>query len=131
MTKRDRIQRVETPDAPRPFGHYVQATTSGGQVFVSGQLAAGTDGSSHADEPFRAQTRRALQNLLAIVRASGGTVDTVLKVTAYIVGVEHWQAFNEEFAEVFGDTRPARSVVPVPALHNGYLIELDAVAAHA
>jgi 2-iminobutanoate/2-iminopropanoate deaminase len=128
MANANSVERVATHNAPRPSGHYVQATACGDLVFVSGQLAIGTDGSSHAQESFPAQTRRALQNMLSVVRASGSTPEKILKVTAYIVGVEHWSVFNESFAEAFGEVRPARSVVPVPALHNGYLIELEAIA---
>ena len=51
-----------------------------------------------------------------------------MNVTAYIVGTKNWAAFNDLYAEVFGDTRPARAVVPVPDLHHEYLIELTAVA---
>jgi enamine deaminase RidA (YjgF/YER057c/UK114 family) len=42
--------------------------------------------------------------------------------------LEHWRTFNAIYAEALGEYRPARSVVPVPALHHGYLIELDAIA---
>jgi enamine deaminase RidA (YjgF/YER057c/UK114 family) len=50
-------------------------------------------------------------------------------VTAYLVGVENWPRFNAIYAEVMGAARPARSVVPVPELHHGYLVEIDAIAA--
>jgi 2-iminobutanoate/2-iminopropanoate deaminase len=64
----------------------------------------------------------------AIVEGAGLSRDRIAKVTAYLVGVEHWPAFNAIYAEVLGDHRPARAVVPVPALHHGYLIELEAIA---
>ncbi|MDP9416177.1 MAG: RidA family protein, partial [Pseudomonadota bacterium] len=63
--------------------------------------------------------------------AGGGSADTVLRVTAYIVGIENWSAFNRIFAELFGDARPARAVVPVPELHHGYLVEVDGIAVRA
>jgi enamine deaminase RidA (YjgF/YER057c/UK114 family) len=53
----------------------------------------------------------------------------VLKVTVFLAGVEYWSKFNALYAEAFGEARPARSVVPVPALHYGCLIELEAIAA--
>ncbi len=71
----------------------------------------------------------ALGNVLAILKEAGSGPDRVLKVTAFIVGVENWPAFNRIYAEVFGDSRPARSVVPVPSLHHGCLIEIEAIAA--
>jgi 2-iminobutanoate/2-iminopropanoate deaminase len=122
------IIAIETERAPRPLGHYVQATEAAGVVFVSGQLAARADGGSLADQPFEIQARQALANIIAIVEGAGLGRDRIAKVTAYLVGVEHWPAFNAIYAEVLGDHRPARAVVPVPALHHGYLIELEAIA---
>jgi 2-iminobutanoate/2-iminopropanoate deaminase len=122
------LAAINTDSAPKPFGHYVQAMDTGGLVFVSGQLPARVGGTSLADMPFETQARQSLANLLAIVEGAGLRRDRIAKVTAYLVGVEHWSAFNAIYAEAFGEHRPARSVVPVPALHHGYLIELDAVA---
>lgn len=122
------VERIYTDKAPSPAGHYAQATAFGDLIFVSGQLAASPDGTSNADAPFEVQVRRALRNMLAIIDAAGGTPETILKVNAYIAGVEHWPAFNRIFAEELGDSRPARAVIPVPELHYGYLIELDAIA---
>jgi 2-iminobutanoate/2-iminopropanoate deaminase len=122
------IKAIATEAAPQPFGHYVQATEAGGVVYVSGQLAARADGASLADQPFEVQARQALANVIAIVEGAGLGRDRIAKVTVYLVGVEHWPAFNAIYAEVMGNHRPARAVVPVPALHHGYLIELEAIA---
>ena len=97
-------------------------------MYVSGQLAARADGVPLADQPFEVQARQALANIIAIVEGAGLRRDRIAKVTAYLVGVEYWPAFNAIYAEVLGDHRPARAVVPVPALHHGYLIELEAIA---
>lgn len=123
------LTAIETDAAPKPQGHYVQAIDTAGLVFVSGQLPTSMDGAPRADMPFEAQARQSLANLLAIVDRAGLRRDRIAKVTAYLVGVEHWSAFNAIYAEAFGPHRPARSVVPVPALHHGYLIELEAIAA--
>ena len=40
---------------------------------------------------------------------------------------ETWPSSNKAFAEAFGEHKPARSVVPIQALHHGYLIEIDGV----
>lgn len=123
------IDHVVTTDAPAPAGHYSQATACNGLLFVAGQLAVLPDGTHQPDAPFEAQARQAIANLLAIVRAGGSSPEHVLKVNVYIVGVEHWPAFNRVYAEMFGDARPARAVIPVPELHHGYLVEVDAIAA--
>jgi enamine deaminase RidA (YjgF/YER057c/UK114 family) len=72
---------------------------------------------------------QALANLFAVLEAGNSSASEVIKVTVYIVGVERWPEFNRIYARIFGDHRPARSVVPVPELHYGYLVEIDAVAA--
>jgi reactive intermediate/imine deaminase len=123
------ITPVSTPDAPAPAGHYAQAVVFGDLVFVSGQLPTRADGTQAVHEPFEVQVRVVLENTFAILRAAGSGRERVLKVTAYIVGVEHWPAFNRTYAEVFGDVRPARSVVPVPELHHGFQVEIEVVAA--
>jgi len=122
------IKTITTEAAPQPFGHYAQATEAAGVVYVSGQLAARADGTSLAEQPFEVQARQALANIIAIVEGAGLGRDRIAKVTAYLVGVEYWPAFNAIYAEVLEKHRPARAVVPVPALHHGYLIELEAIA---
>ena len=116
------IDRIHTDAAPAPGGHYSQGAAYGELVFVSGQLpAAGAEG-------FEDQARGAIGAVLAILEAAGSGPERVLKVTAYIVGIENWPALNRVYAELFGDARPARAVVPVPALHHGLLVEVEAVA---
>jgi reactive intermediate/imine deaminase len=124
-----KLENILTENAPKPGGHYSQAVCHGDLVFVSGQLPVTLEGKIIADASFEDQVRLALANLLAIVKAAGSSPERVLKVTAFLAGVEYWPKFNAVYAEVFGEARPARSVVPVPALHYGCLVELEAVAA--
>lgn len=124
----DPIERITTASVPAPAGHYSQATAWRDLVFVSGQLAPRSDGTPTFDQPFDVQARQALTNLLAILAEGGCGPAEVLRVTAYIVGAENWPAFNRIYAEMMGDAKPARTVVPVPELHHGYLVEIDAIA---
>jgi reactive intermediate/imine deaminase len=123
------VERISTDAAPRPAGHYAQGCRYGDLIFVSGQLPVSLEGKALADKSFEDQVRQALANLLSIVKEAGSGPDRVLKVTAFIVGVENWPAFNTVYAEIFGAARPARSVVPVPSLHHGCRIEVEAIAA--
>ncbi|HEY9066838.1 MAG TPA: RidA family protein [Burkholderiaceae bacterium] len=119
---------VLTDRAPAPAGHYAQAIVSGGHVFISGQLPIRPDGRPLAEDGFEAQARQAIQNMLEVLCAAGSTPRDLVRVTAYIVGVAHWARFNAVYASMLPDVRPARTVVPVPELHHGYLVELDAIA---
>jgi len=122
------VTHVLTDEAPAPAGHYTQAIVSRGQVYVSGQLPIRPDGLPLEDSGFDAQAEQAVRNLLAVLKAAGCGPEDLVKVTAYIVGVGHWPRFNAVYGALLGDARPARSVVPVPELHHGYLVEIDAVA---
>ncbi len=123
------IRRITTDAAPKPAGHYSQGCCHGDLVFVSGQLPINPEGKALSDRSFEEQARQAITNMLSIVKAAGSGPDRVLKVTAFIVGIQNWPPFNAVYAEIFGASKPARSVVPVPALHHGCLIELEAIAA--
>jgi len=123
------IDRITTSNAPKPAGHYSQACGYGDLIFVSGQLPVSLEGKALADLSFEEQVRLALGNLLAIVKATGSGPDRVLKGTAFIVGVDNWPVFNRVYAELFGEARPARSVVPVGSLHHGCLVEIEAITA--
>ena len=128
MADRD-IERITTEAAPKPAGHYSQACCDRRSDFRFRSVAAGSGRQGAGEKSFEDQARLAISNMLSIVKAAGGGPDRVLKVTAFIVGIENWPLFNAVYAEAFGACKPARSVVPVPALNHGCLIELDAIAA--
>jgi 2-iminobutanoate/2-iminopropanoate deaminase len=122
------VTEVHVGALPSPKGHYSHAVRAGGLIFISGQLPAPADGSEPPAD-LAGQARIALANLLAILSAAGGAPKDLAKVTVYLVGIEHWDAFNRIYAEAMGDARPARAVVPVAALHHGFLVEIEAIAA--
>ncbi|MBY5529296.1 MULTISPECIES: RidA family protein [Rhizobium] len=119
---------VNTDRAPSPAGHYVQAKLAGRHLYISGQLPIRPDGAPLPDDSFETQAGQAIDNMLAVLEAAGGTKDDLIRVTAYIVGVSNWPRFNQVYAARLGEARPARTVVPVPELHYGYLVEIDAIA---
>jgi 2-iminobutanoate/2-iminopropanoate deaminase len=124
-----KVVTVFTEEAPKPLGHYSQAVRGGGLIHISGQLPITKSGvPDDQSASFDSQAKLVLSNFLAILGAAGAKKEDVLKVTAYIVSAENWPRFNQIFMDAFGDHRPSRSVVPVPELHHGYLIEIDGVA---
>lgn len=119
-------ETITAPGVAPPGGHYAHAVRHGDTVYISGQLPIRPDGSHCADADFAQQARIVLANVLAIAAAADSEL---VKVTAYLTDVADWPAFNTVYAELLGAARPARAVVPVPALHYGYRIEVEAVAA--
>ncbi|ELQ13795.1 hypothetical protein A986_18498 [Pseudomonas fluorescens BRIP34879] len=122
------MKTVHTRNAAAPAGHYAQAVGHNGTLYISGQLPVSPDGSHNVSASFAEQAQMALDNLLAILHASGGTPADLIKVTVYVTTIAHWAAFDRLYAAALGEHRPARAVVPVPELHHGYLIEIEALA---
>jgi reactive intermediate/imine deaminase len=114
---------------PVPAGHYSPAVTHNGLVFVSGQLPRVPSKPDYTPPTIQEQTRQCLLNAEAILLAAGSRRDLVLKSTIYISGIEYWAEVNAEYATFFGDHKPARAIIPVGSFRNGFLIEIEMVAA--
>ena len=119
---------IQTDQAPAAIGPYSQAVSKNGLLFVSGQL--GLDPATGAlAEGVEAQTRRALQNLVAILAAAGLGTKHVLKATIYVANMDDFALVNQLYAEVFAPPFPAREVVQAARLPKNGLVEISAIAA--
>jgi reactive intermediate/imine deaminase len=114
-----------------PGGHYSHAVRAGAFVFVSGQLPIAADGARLADKDFQTQARQALANLATALAAANSAVDKLIHVRVYVTDINDWPVFDELYSAWIGAVRPARAVVPVPALHYGFRVEIEAVAGTA
>ena len=115
------MKPVQTPQAPAAIGPYSQAVAHQGLLFVSGQL--GLDPASGAlAEGIEAQTRRALQNLIAILKAAGLGPQNVLKATVYVASMDDFALVNKLYAEVFTPPFPAREVKHAARLPKDALV---------
>jgi 2-iminobutanoate/2-iminopropanoate deaminase len=111
-----------------PGGHYSHAVKANGFVFVSGQLPIARDGSRLVDATFEQQAQQTLDNVAAALKAAGSAVERLVQLRVYVTDIASWPAFNAIYAKWVGSSRPARAVVPVPQLHYGFKIEIEAVA---
>ena len=123
------MRSISTDSAPSARGHYSQALVHAGTVYVAGQLPIVPGEPDRRLCAFEDQARRVIDNVFAILEAAGSAPELVLRTTVYIADATQWPAFNAIYAEKFGAHRPARTVVPVGALHYGFLVEMDAIAA--
>lgn len=123
------MKLINDASLPVPPGHYSPAVVHSGLVFVSGQLARVPGQPNIVPATIEAQTRQCLLNAEAILLAAGSRRDLVLKSTIYISGIEHWSAVNAEYAAFFGAHKPARAIIPVAAFRDGFLVEIEMVAA--
>lgn len=123
-----RMQCINPAAMAQPGGHYSHAVVANGMVFVSGQLPITAQGEKLSDAPFEAQAQQVMRNVQAALEAAGSSVNRLVQVRVYVDDIANWPAFNALYAQWLGDHRPTRAVVPVPALHYGFKIELEAVA---
>lgn len=123
------IRYVQTSTAPTPAGHYSQATVHNGVVYVAGQLAIDPATGEKMLGSIEEQTERTLRNVAAILEAAGSDLAHALKFTVYVSDMSLWGAVNATYAKVMGPHKPARAIVPTKALHHGFLIEMDCIAA--
>jgi|JI8StandDraft_2_1071088.scaffolds.fasta_scaffold13141_3 reactive intermediate/imine deaminase len=128
-SEQNSMMQVSVPGIAPPGGHYSHATTAAGLVFISGQLPIDPVAGKLNQAPFARQATRAIDNLLAVLKAAGSGPERLLKVNVFIVGIEHWPEFDRIYAQRLGPHRPARAVIPVPELHHGFLVEIDGIAA--
>ena len=114
--------------APKAAGPYSPAVKAGGFVFCSGQgpLRPGTTEVVEGD--VRAQTRRVLENLKAVLEAAGSSTDRVVKCNVYLADIRQFDAMNEVYAGFFTAPYPARTTIQVGALPLGIGIEIECVA---
>jgi len=111
-----------------PGGHYTHAVTANGFVFIAGQLPIARDGTKLADVPFEQQAQQVLDNVAVALTAAGSAIERLVQVRVYVTDIKQWPAFNAIYAKWIGSSRPARAVVPVPELHYGFKIEIEAIA---
>jgi 2-iminobutanoate/2-iminopropanoate deaminase len=119
---------ISTNDAPAAIGPYVQATLVNGFLFTSGQIAIVPTTNTIVDGDIRVQTRQVCTNLINVLKASGMDASNVVKTTCFIKDMNDFVAFNEVYAEFFGQNAPARSCVEVARLPKDVLCEVELVA---
>jgi 2-iminobutanoate/2-iminopropanoate deaminase len=118
---------ISTRDAPAAIGPYSQAVRAGDLLFVSGQIPLDPEGVL-VSGGIEDQTRRVMQNLNAILAASGTSAEAVVKTTIYLTDLSDFAAVNAIYAEHFPNDPPARATVQVAALPKGARVEIDAIA---
>jgi 2-iminobutanoate/2-iminopropanoate deaminase len=119
---------VSTDSAPQAIGPYSQAVTSEGLVFCSGQVGLDPASGKLVVGSIADETRRALENVGAVLAAAGTGFERVVKVTAYLTDMGTFQEFNGVYGEFFDSEPPARATVGVVALPASARVEVECVA---
>jgi len=122
-------QVISTPQAPSAIGPYSQAIRAGNFLFVSGQISIDpSTGKLIDDKTVQGQTRRVLQNLMAIVEAAGGSAQNIVKTTVFLRDMGDFAEMNAVYSTFFSASPPARSTVEAARLPRDVSIEIDCIA---
>jgi reactive intermediate/imine deaminase len=124
-----RREELRVPGQAEPISHYTDAVRAGDLLFVSGCVPVDGEGRLVGGADVVAQARQVFANVGAVLAAGGASFADVVKVTVFLLDVDDRAAVNEVRQEVFGETRPASTLVEVSRLAiPGARIEVEAVA---
>jgi len=121
---------VKTDQAPEAIGPYSQGVVveAGQLVFTAGQISMDPKTGCLVEGDIEVQTKRAIENLRAVLEAAGTGLDRVVKTTVFLKDMNDFPRMNRVYEAYFGENPPARSAVEVARLPKDVLIEIECVA---
>lgn len=122
------IERVTAEGAPRPQGPYSHAVKAGGFIYVSGQAALDPSSSKPIRGTVAEETHRTIQNIKAILEASGAGLDDAVKCSVFLADIRDFAEMNAVYEEYFGAAKPARTTVQAVLPAAGLKVEIDCIA---
>jgi len=122
------MEVISTENAPKALGPYSQAIKANGMVYCSGQIPIDPAVNAVTAETIEDQTKQAITNLKNVLEKAGSSLSKVVKTTVFISDMNEFARLNAVYAELFGDTKPARSCVQVARLPKDVKIEIEAIA---
>lgn len=128
--KQELIKKIDTSKAPKAIGPYSQGIVAKGQfVFVSGQLPIDPATGELVKGDIQTLTNRVLDNIAAILAASGCSFNEVVRVEVFLKDLKDFAAMNTEYGKRFSPERPpARQTIQVSDLPKGAPIEISCIA---
>ena len=120
---------IATDHAPAAIGPYSQATQYGNLFFVSGQIPIDPKTGELVEGDIEVQTKQVLENLQAIIKAAGMTLQNVVKCSCFLKDMEDFVKFNAVYNSYFAESLPARETVEVGRLPKDAQVEISAICA--
>jgi len=119
---------IQTDQAPAAIGPYSQAVRVGDFLYTSGQIALDPQSGEFLSGEIEQETERTIENISAILKAGGLSLDNVIKTTVYLTDLSHFARMNHIYEKYFSGNKPARACVQVAALPKGAKVEIEAIA---
>ena len=118
---------ISTNKAPAAIGPYSQAIQWGDVVFISGQVAFIPSTGELNNNTFQNEVNQVIDNLDAICKEAGGSLDNILKLSIFLTDLSNFDAVNDLMKQRFSEPFPARSTIEVSRLPKDVNIEMDAI----
>ena len=122
------MQTVNSSNAPKAIGPYVQGNIVNGLLFTSGQVPLSAQTGEVVGSTIQEQTKQVLTNLQAVLKEANADFSDVVKATCFLKDMNDFAAFNEVYASAFNQSFPARTAVEVARLPKDVLIEIEVIA---
>ena len=122
------MEMIATDKAPAALGPYSQAIRANGMIYCSGQIPINPASGTVEAMTIEERTTRSITNLKNVLEKAGSSLAKVVKTTVFIKDMNDFAALNKVYADLFGDTRPARSCVEVARLPKDVLVEIECIA---
>ena len=118
---------ISTDRAPAAIGPYSQAIRYGNYLFVSGQIALNPETGELVEGDIEVQTKQVLENVQAIIKEAGMTLQDVLKCSCFLKDMDDFVKFNAVYNSYFAESLPARETVEVGRLPKDVCVEVSAI----
>lgn len=122
---------ITSANAPAPIGPYSHANLIGNTLYVSGQVAKDAKTGEMMQSDIKVETRKVMENVLAILAEAGMDSTHVVKTTIFCVNLADFAAINEVYGSFFTGNYPARETVQVVKLPLNANVEISVVAVKA
>lgn len=121
------MKTVSTKNVPAAIGPYAQGIIVNGMFYSSGQIPLTASGEL-VEGDIVAQTNQVFENLKAVLKEAGSSLNHVVKTTVFLADMNDFAAMNEVYANHFGDHKPARSAIEVARLPKDVKVEIEVIA---
>lgn len=121
-------KKIQTENAPKAIGPYSQGVQAGNILYVSGQLPIDPGTGAFPSDDIKDQTKMSLENVKAVLEASGMSLSDVVKTTVLLSDINDFSAMNEIYGHYFTEPYPARAAFEAANLPKQAKVEIEVIA---